>query len=90
MPPSRPSAGTGPFVDEQKVQGCYFGSADLRRDVAALVRHHLAGELLLDELISHRIGLDDLDEAFARLRAGEGPAMSASSADVPARNCHAA
>jgi S-(hydroxymethyl)glutathione dehydrogenase / alcohol dehydrogenase len=62
----------GPFVDEQKVQGCYFGSADLRRDVAALVEHHLAGELLLDELISHRIGLDDLDEAFARLRAGEG------------------
>lgn len=39
---------------------------------AALVDLYLTGELLLDDIISHRIGLPDLDEAFGRLRAGEG------------------
>jgi Zn-dependent alcohol dehydrogenase len=61
-----------PFVNEQGLRGCYFGSAELMRDVPALVDLHLAGDLLLDELISHRIGLDGLNAAFDRLRAGEG------------------
>jgi S-(hydroxymethyl)glutathione dehydrogenase / alcohol dehydrogenase len=61
-----------PLVSEQAIRGCYFGSAHLRRDVPALVDLHLAGELMLDEIISHRVGLDGLDDAVARLRAGEG------------------
>ena len=61
-----------PFVNEQRIRGCYFGSADVNRDVPALVERYLAGELLLDEIISNRIGLDQLDSAFDRLRAGEG------------------
>jgi S-(hydroxymethyl)glutathione dehydrogenase/alcohol dehydrogenase len=61
-----------PFVDEQGLRGCYFGSSELMRDVPALVELTLRGDLLLDELISHRIGLDGLNEAFDRLRAGEG------------------
>ena len=61
-----------PFVNEQRIRGCYFGSAVVNRDVPALVGRYLAGELLLDEMISSRIGLDGLDTAFDRLRAGEG------------------
>jgi S-(hydroxymethyl)glutathione dehydrogenase/alcohol dehydrogenase len=61
-----------PLVGERAVRGCYFGSAHLRRDVPALVDRYLAGDLLLDELISHRVGLDGLDAAVTRLRAGEG------------------
>ncbi|HVH24864.1 MAG TPA: zinc-binding dehydrogenase [Pseudonocardia sp.] len=61
-----------PFVNEQRIRGCYFGSAITNRDVPALVQRYLAGELLLDEIISSRIGLDGLDSAFDRLRAGEG------------------
>jgi S-(hydroxymethyl)glutathione dehydrogenase / alcohol dehydrogenase len=61
-----------PFVNEQRIRGCYFGSSHLMRDVPALVERYLGGELLLDELISRRIGLGELDEAFERLRAGEG------------------
>jgi S-(hydroxymethyl)glutathione dehydrogenase / alcohol dehydrogenase len=61
-----------PLVNEQRLRGCYFGSADLARDVPALVERYLAGELLLDELISERIGLHDLDTAFQRLRDGQG------------------
>lgn len=51
---------------------CYLGSARVERDVPRLADLYQAGELLLDELISRRVGLDELDEAFARLRAGEG------------------
>jgi S-(hydroxymethyl)glutathione dehydrogenase / alcohol dehydrogenase len=62
----------GPLVNEVSLKGCYFGSSHLARDVGELVDHYLAGELLLDEIISHRIGLDGLDDAFARMRAREG------------------
>jgi S-(hydroxymethyl)glutathione dehydrogenase/alcohol dehydrogenase len=62
----------GPLVDEKRIRGCYLGSSVLTRDVPALVSRYLAGELLLDDIISHRIGLTDLDEAFGRLRAGDG------------------
>lgn len=61
-----------PFVNEQSLKGCYFGSSDIRSDIPALVDSYLAGDLFLDELISDRIGLDGLDEAFANLRAGKG------------------
>jgi S-(hydroxymethyl)glutathione dehydrogenase/alcohol dehydrogenase len=59
-------------VNEQRIRGCCFGSANTNRDVPALVQRYLAGELLLDEIISNRIGLAELDSAFERLRAGEG------------------
>ena len=61
-----------PFVNEQSIKGCYFGSSNLIKDVPNLVDSYLSGDLLLDELISRRIGLEELDDAFADLRAGEG------------------
>jgi S-(hydroxymethyl)glutathione dehydrogenase / alcohol dehydrogenase len=63
---------SGPLVNEQSLRGCYFGSAHLATDVPDLVHRYLDGQLRLDEIISRRIGLDDLDDAFDRLRAGEG------------------
>jgi S-(hydroxymethyl)glutathione dehydrogenase / alcohol dehydrogenase len=60
------------FVSEQSVQGCYFGSADPVRDVPILAGHYLRGDLVLDELITRRITLDELDDAFDELRAGRG------------------
>ena len=62
----------GPFVNEQSIKGCYFGSANLQKDVISLVKSYLNGDLFLDELISERIGLGGLNEAVNRLRAGEG------------------
>jgi S-(hydroxymethyl)glutathione dehydrogenase / alcohol dehydrogenase len=62
----------GPFVSEQSVKGCYFGSADLHRDIPVLVGHYLRGDLALDELITRRIRLDQLEGAFDDLRAGRG------------------
>lgn len=62
----------GPFVNEQSIKGCYFGSANLQQDVLFLVNSYLSGELFLDELITDRIGLEGLDAAFEKLRTGEG------------------
>lgn len=62
----------GPFVNEQSIKGCYFGSSNLQKDVPSLVNRYLSGELFLDELISERIGLAGLNDAVNRLRAGEG------------------
>jgi S-(hydroxymethyl)glutathione dehydrogenase/alcohol dehydrogenase len=49
-----------------------LGSAHLQRDVPVLVGHYLAGNLLLDALITRRIGLAELNDAFGALRAGKG------------------
>jgi Zn-dependent alcohol dehydrogenase len=69
---ARVTLDAGPFVSEQSVKGCYFGSADLHRDIPVLVGHDLRGDLALDELITLRITLDQLEEAFDDLRAGRG------------------
>lgn len=62
----------GPFVNEQSIKGCYFGSANLQKDVISLAESYLSGDLFLDELISERIDLLGLNGAVVRLRAGEG------------------
>jgi Zn-dependent alcohol dehydrogenase len=62
----------GGFVNEQVIRGCYFGSAHLQRDVPTLAGHYLAENLLLDELITRRIGLEELNDAVHALRAGQG------------------
>lgn len=62
----------GPFVNEQSIKGCYFGSSNIQKDVPILVDKYLAGELKLDELISRRIKLEELNDAFDQLRNGEG------------------
>ena len=59
-----------PLLEEKRIAGCYLGSASLRRDVPELVSLYLDGRLLLDELISRRLSLTQLDEAFERLRSG--------------------
>jgi Zn-dependent alcohol dehydrogenase len=50
--------------------GCYLGRTSPSRDIPAMVTLYLNGELRLYELVSRRIGLNDLNEAFDRLRAG--------------------
>jgi S-(hydroxymethyl)glutathione dehydrogenase/alcohol dehydrogenase len=61
-----------PFVNEQRIRGCYYGSSNAARDIPALVERYLAGEILLDEIISQRIALDGLNGSFDRMRTGEG------------------
>ena len=59
-----------PLIEEKRIAGCYLGSTTPERDVPVLVERYLEGELRLDELVSRRIGLGELDDGFARLRGG--------------------
>jgi Zn-dependent alcohol dehydrogenase len=60
----------GPLIEEKRIGGCYLGGSSPAADVPEMVTLYLNGELRLDELVSRRIGLTDLNGAFDRLRAG--------------------
>jgi S-(hydroxymethyl)glutathione dehydrogenase / alcohol dehydrogenase len=59
-----------PLIEEKRLAGCYLGSATPASDVPALVGLYLDGRLLLDEVITRRLELGELNEAFERMRAG--------------------
>lgn len=59
------------FINEKTLKGCFLGSARIDEDVPRLADLYAEGRLRLDELVSDRIVLDDLPEAFARLRSGD-------------------
>jgi S-(hydroxymethyl)glutathione dehydrogenase/alcohol dehydrogenase len=58
-------------LQEKTLRGSYMGSNRFRFDVPRYVDFFLDGRLRLDEMISSRIGLDELNEAFDRMRRGE-------------------
>ena len=60
------------FFSEKILKGSFLGSANVRVDVPRLVDLYATGELRLDELVSGKIGLEKLPEAFDRLRVGDG------------------
>ena len=59
------------FLYEKKIQGSNMGSNRFRIDMPRFVDFYLAGRLKLDELVSARIGLGDINEAFDAMRQGE-------------------
>jgi S-(hydroxymethyl)glutathione dehydrogenase/alcohol dehydrogenase len=62
-----------PFVDGgRRIVGSNYGSADPAADFPRYAALHLAGRLPADRLVTARIGLDDLEDAFAAMRRGEG------------------
>ena len=56
---------------ERAIVGSSYGGARTREDLPRLVSLYLAGRLRIDELITHRYGLDEANEAFRALAAGE-------------------
>ncbi len=58
------------FLKEKRIQGSLMGSNRLALDIPRLVELYLQGKLLLDELISQRISLDEINEGFIAMQAG--------------------
>ncbi|HKE72515.1 MAG TPA: Zn-dependent alcohol dehydrogenase [Acidimicrobiales bacterium] len=58
------------FFDEKTLQGSYYGSADVRSDFSRMLNLWKHGRLDLEGMITRRIGIDDVNEAIADLRAG--------------------
>ncbi|WP_319453864.1 MULTISPECIES: Zn-dependent alcohol dehydrogenase [unclassified Mycobacterium] len=53
------------------LSGTVFGSCNPRSDIPMLARLYQAGRLQLDEMITRRYRLDDINDAYADLRNGE-------------------
>jgi S-(hydroxymethyl)glutathione dehydrogenase/alcohol dehydrogenase len=62
-----------PFVDGgRRIVGSNYGSAVPSVDFPRYAQAFLAGRLPIDRLITDRIGLNDVEPAFERMRRGEG------------------
>jgi S-(hydroxymethyl)glutathione dehydrogenase / alcohol dehydrogenase len=61
------------FVEDGKViRGSNYGSSDPSTDFPRIASEYLEGKLPLDLLITERIGLEQLDDAFDAMRRGDG------------------
>ena len=56
---------------ERVIRGSSYGGARTREDLPRLVGLYQAGKLRIDEMITHRYALEDANEAFRALAAGE-------------------
>ena len=59
------------FLSEKKIQGSMMGSNRFRLDMPRFVDFYLQGKLHLDDMISGRIGLSDVNDAMAQLETAE-------------------
>ena len=70
---SRASFAVYPFVDgSRRILGSNYGFAEPHIDFPRYAVLHLAGRLPVERLIDRRLPLDDLEDAFDRLRVGDG------------------
>jgi S-(hydroxymethyl)glutathione dehydrogenase/alcohol dehydrogenase len=58
-------------LQEKKITGSYMGSNRFRFDMPKYIDFYLDGRLHLDEMISSRIPLEDVNAAFERMKKGE-------------------
>jgi len=61
----------GSLMQEKRIRRVSYGNARPRRDFPLLARAYLDGSLMLDDLISCRIKLEEINEGFAALKRGE-------------------
>jgi Zn-dependent alcohol dehydrogenase len=70
---ARAAFGVYPLVDgSRRILGSNYGFADPAVDFPRYAALHLAGRLPVERLIDRRIVLDDVEQAFDRLRSGAG------------------
>jgi S-(hydroxymethyl)glutathione dehydrogenase / alcohol dehydrogenase len=60
------------LIQGRRVQGASFGGVRGRDQVPDLVDRYLAGDIDVDALVSHRMTLDDVNEAFELMEAQDG------------------
>ncbi|HEY3796763.1 MAG TPA: Zn-dependent alcohol dehydrogenase [Caulobacteraceae bacterium] len=58
------------FLGEKRIQGSAMGSNRFPVDMPRFIDFYMAGKLKLDEMISRRIKLEDINEAFAEMKTG--------------------
>ncbi len=58
-------------AEERTLKGSYLGSGVPSRDIPKFLALHAQGRLPVDRLMTHKIRLEDINEGFDRLEAGE-------------------
>jgi S-(hydroxymethyl)glutathione dehydrogenase/alcohol dehydrogenase len=58
------------FLGEKRIQGSLMGSNRFPVDMPRLVDAYMAGKLHLDDMVSRRIRLDQVNEAFEEMKTG--------------------
>lgn len=58
-------------AEERTLRGSYLGSSVPARDVPRFIAHYRDGQLPVEQLLSHRLSLDEINEGFDRLARGE-------------------
>ena len=59
------------LLSEKKLQGSMMGSNQFRTDMPNMVRMYLDGRLMLDEMVSARMPLEQINEGYAAMKRGE-------------------
>jgi len=59
------------LVNEKQIRGCWYGSSNVHRDVPKLAALYQDGSLMLDELMSAQITLDQVNQAMENMGSGE-------------------
>jgi Zn-dependent alcohol dehydrogenase len=60
------------LLSEKGLKGCYYGSGDAAAELEELARLVADGRFPVADVVTHLTGLDGIEEAFGRLRRGEG------------------
>ncbi len=58
-------------AEERTVKGSFMGSCVPRRDIPKFMELYQGGRLPVDKLVTHRIGLDQINEGFELLASGD-------------------
>ncbi len=58
-------------MSQKTLKGNVFGGCNPRADIPALLRQYEAGQIRLDELITQRYSLDEINQGYADMHAGK-------------------
>ena len=58
------------LLSEKKLQGSMMGSNQFRTDIPQMIDLYLSGRLLLDEMVSATISLDEVNEGYGWMKEG--------------------
>lgn len=59
------------FFMDRTIKPSFYGGADVRRDFDRLIRLWRAGRLQLEDMITRRLPIEEIDDAFRAVRSGE-------------------
>ncbi len=59
------------LLDDRRIQGAYMGAQNFRLAMPRYVEMYLDGRLLLEEMVSSRISLEEVNAGFDSMRKGE-------------------